>query len=240
MPENEKNCLIIGGSSGIGKSIAEKLSRSDFKLWCASRNKIDDYEKWGINYIELDVTDDSVSVLEGILPETLNGLVYCPGTINLKPFQALKIEDFLNDIELNLLGAVRILQACRKRLEKSNDASVVLFSTVATRVGMNYHASIAAAKSAVEGLAISLAAEWARHNIRVNVIAPSLTDTPLAAGLLGDEKRRKASAERHPLKRTGHPGDIASAVVYLLGPNADWVTGQVFSVDGGLSKLKPM
>jgi len=240
MLDKNRNYLIVGASSGIGRAIAEQLGQNDVNLWCASRRKIEAYDKWGVDYVELDVTSESVSALDRALPEVLNGLIYCPGSINLKPFQSLKIDDYRADWELNFMGAVKVLQACQKRLQKAKDASVVLFSTIATKTGMSYHASIAAAKAAVEGLAISLAAEWARHNIRVNVIALSLTDTPLAARLLSDEKRQKASAERHPLKRIGHPQGAAAAALYLLDNKADWVTGQIICVDGGLSKLKPL
>lgn len=235
-----KNYLVVGGSSGIGKAVVEILAKKDVGIWCASRASINEYDKWGVNYIELDVTSDDISKLTDSLPEYLNGLVYCPGTINLKPFQMLKIEDFLNDLNINLIGAVKSIRACQKKLIKSKDASVILFSTVAARIGMSYHASISVAKSAVEGLALSLAAEWARQNIRVNVIAPSLTDTAMAENLLSDDKRRNSSAERHPLKRIGRPYDIASAVVYLLDDNSSWITGQILNIDGGMSSLKPL
>ena len=240
MPDSMRNILIIGGSSGIGRSVVEQLSKTDCHIWCASRRSIDDYDRWGVKYIELDVASDDLSFLNNNLPDQLNGIVYCPGTINLKPFQMLTAEDFVNDFQVNLMGSVKVLQTCQKKLVSSKDASVVLFSTVASRIGMSYHASVAAVKSAVEGLAITLACEWARYNIRVNVIAPSLTDTPLARSLLADDKRRNASADRHPLKRIGNPEDIAAAVVYLLDEKSSWITGQVLGVDGGLSKLKPI
>ena len=237
---NHKNILVVGGTSGIGKEILSKLSREDVSLWSASRTSIDEFSDWHVNHIEVDVTADDLSTLEGNLPDTLHGLVYCPGTINLKPFQSLKLEDFRDDLELNLLGAVKVLQACQKKLKNPDGASVVLFSTVAARTGMSFHTSIAAAKAAIVGMAISLASEWAKQKIRVNVVAPSLTDTPLAERLLSNEQRRESSAERHPLKRVGTPSDIAAAVCYLLDDSSSWVTGQIFSVDGGLSTLQQM
>jgi NAD(P)-dependent dehydrogenase (short-subunit alcohol dehydrogenase family) len=208
--------------------------------FCASRQPSPDYARRGVRYIPLDVTSDDTSALVNALPETLHGIVYCPGTITLKPFTSLKEEDFRHDLDVNLLGAVRVLRACQKKLFAAGGASVVLFSTVAARTGMSFHASVAAAKAAVEGMAVSLAAEWSRSKVRVNVIAPSLTDTPLAEGLLADDKRRSASAERHPLKRIGQPDDAAAAACFLLSDESSWITGQVLAVDGGLSRLRPL
>jgi NAD(P)-dependent dehydrogenase (short-subunit alcohol dehydrogenase family) len=165
-------------------------------------------------------------------------MVYCPGSIRLRPFRALKPDDFPADYQINLLGAVRSLQACLPALKKADDgASVVFFSTVAVKTGMPFHASIASAKGAVEGLTRSLAAELA-PNIRVNAVAPSLTDTPLAAPLLGSDEKRRAADDRHPLKRVGQPGDIAAAALYLLGEAGAWVTGQILHVDGGMGALR--
>jgi 3-oxoacyl-[acyl-carrier protein] reductase len=156
----------------------------------------------------------------------------------LKPFQRLASADFQRDFEINLLGAVKVIQGCLKRLKKSpTGASVILFSTVAVKVGMPFHASVASAKGAVEGLMKSLAAEFAPR-IRVNAIAPSLTDTPLAASLLSSDDRRKASADRHPLKRIGSPQEIAGLAQHLLSDEGSWITGQVFHVDGGMSSLR--
>ena len=179
--------------------------------------------------------DDEIK-LNGF-PDIIDGLVYCPGTINLKPFRRLIEADFLHDFRVNVTGAVKVIQQAYNALRKSDQASVVLFSTVAVQLGMNFHSSVAASKGAVEGLVRSLAAEFS-PKIRVNAIAPSLTDTPLAAGLLAGEARQKASAEMHPLKRYGNPSDIASAAVFLLNPSSSWITGQVLHVDGGLSALK--
>ena len=171
------------------------------------------------------------------LPEVLDGLVYCPGSINLKPFARLSIEDFLSDLSVNLLGAVRSLQVVAPRLKKSSCASVVLFSSVAATLGMPYHASIASSKAAVEGLVKSLAAEWAPH-IRVNAIAPSLTDTSLTEKLLNSADKIEAAIKRHPLQKIGNATDIAALASFLLSPSAAWISGQILHADGGLSAIK--
>ena len=159
-------------------------------------------------------------------------------TIRLKPFQRLTRDDFLEDFQINFLGAVHVIQACLPNLKKSpTGASILLFSTVAVTTGMPFHASIAGAKGAVEGLTRSLAAELASR-IRVNAIAPSLTDTPLAVNLLSSEEKRQAAAERHPMKRIGSVQDIARLALFLLSDDAGWITGQVFHADGGMSALR--
>lgn len=225
---NNKNIVIIGGNSGIGKSITEKLKALGANIFS--------FHKSGEGKFQLDVTE-KFDTIDG-LPEVIDGLVYCPGTISLKPFHRFSIEDFQKDYEVNFLGAVKVLQVCMKGLKKSESASVVLFSTVAVQVGLGFHSSISSAKGAVEGLAKSLAAEWAPNKIRVNVVAPSLTDTPLASALLGNEDKKEASNKRHPLGRYGQPEDIAGAAVFLLSQDASWMTGQVLHLDGGMSSVK--
>lgn len=227
---NHKNIVIIGGNSGIGRSIIEKLNVLGANVF--------PYHRSGEGESHLDVTQKFDSIAG--LPEVIDGLVYCPGTISLKPFHRFSIEDFQRDYEVNVLGAVKVLQACMKGLKKSESASVVLFSTVAVQVGLGFHSSISSAKGAVEGLAKSLAAEWAPNKIRVNVVAPSLTDTPLASALLGNEDKKEASNKRHPLGRYGQPEDIAGAAVFLLSQDAAWMTGQVLHLDGGMSSVKGM
>lgn len=190
-----------------------------------------------VMHIELDVLAD-VSELASKLPEQLHGVVYCVGSINLKPFHRLTKDDFINDYRLNVIGAVEVIQQTLKALKASQEASIVLFSTVAAKTGMGFHASIAAAKSGVEGLAFSLAAELAPNHIRVNVIAPSLTDTPLAGALLSTPEKREASGKRHPLGKFGSADDIAAAARFLLSDESSWITGQVIGIDGGLSRLR--
>lgn len=216
--------------------IVKKLIGTQNEIFVGSptNESLNDYPE--VHHHLFDVRED-FSGLEG-LPDTLHGLVYCPGTILLKPFQRLTIADFQNEFEINLLGAVKTIQGCLKRLKKSpTGASSILFSTVAVKIGIPFHASVAAAKGAVEGLTRSLAAEFAPR-IRVNAIAPSLTDTPLAESLLSSEERRKASAERHPLKRIGSPQEIAGLAQYLLSDEGLWITGQIFHVDGGMSSTR--
>jgi NAD(P)-dependent dehydrogenase (short-subunit alcohol dehydrogenase family) len=226
------NFLIAGGSKGIGRSLVEQLLKADHQVFVLARNVVDIP---GCHYFEADFTSDISNIINQ-LPDTLNGLVYCPGSITLKPFNRLSPEDFLQDFQINLLGAVRCLQAAQSRLKKSSNASVVLFSSVAAQTGMPYHASIAASKAAIEGLTKSLAAEWA-PSIRVNCIAPSLTQTSLAEKLTNTAEKIEAAAQKHPLKRIGQPEEIASLAHFLLSPASSWMTGQVLHLDGGLSSL---
>ena len=225
------NLLIVGAGSAVGQALVDGLEPSH-RVWTSSRGPMPGRAE---RHLTWDATAGDFPVDQ--LPETLEGLVYCPGSIRLQPFSRLRDEDFRADFELNLLGAVRVLRAALPCLKAAGRASVVLFSTVAVGTGMPMHASIAAAKGAVEGLTRSLAAELA-PGIRVNAIAPSLTDTPLAAGLLRSERQRAAAAERHPLGRIGQPSDLAAAALFLLSDEAGWVTGQVLHVDGGMGGLR--
>jgi NAD(P)-dependent dehydrogenase (short-subunit alcohol dehydrogenase family) len=222
------NIVLVGGNSGIGKALATQLRESGATLFM--------YSKSGEGTTAVDFSQD-IDTLPG-LPEVIDGVVYCPGTINLKPFHRISIADFKQEMEVNFFGAVRVLQACLKGLKKSSAPSVVLYSTVAVQTGMGFHSGIASAKGAIEGLTRSLAAEWAPSKIRVNAIAPSLTETPLAAALLSSPEKKEASDKRHPLGRVGTPEDIAEATVFLLSPKSSWMTGQIIHVDGGMAHLK--
>jgi NAD(P)-dependent dehydrogenase (short-subunit alcohol dehydrogenase family) len=228
-----KTILIVGGTSGIGSAITKRLIEAGHQLHVISRNSPAEPLE-GVEYHQGDVLDDSLD-LESL--ETLDGLVYCPGSINLKPFQQLSGKEFSKDFEINVLGAVNILRKTEKRLKKSGNGSVVLFSTVAVGQGMPYHSSTAAAKGAVEGMARSLASEWA-PKVRVNVIAPSITDTPMASQILKNDERRESSAKRHPLNRVGQPEDIAAMASFLLSDDSSWMSGQTLGIDGGMSTLR--
>lgn len=227
----KKNILLIGGSHGIGKSLIHNLS-GDYEIYVASRTKEELPEE--ITHIEYDVTADVLNTEK--LPEVLDGFVYCPGSINLKPFKMLSEETFNEDLQLNFMGLIKSLKAVEDRLKKADQASLVFFSTVAVKMGMPFHTSVAAAKGAIEGFAKALAAEYAPQ-FRVNVIAPSLTDTPLASRLLGNDKKKEKMDARHPLKRVGTPQDISKIAAFLLSEDSSWVTGQILGIDGGMSTL---
>lgn len=227
----EKNILLIGGSTGIGLEIANQLVKEN-NVIVASRNKGELNDD--IKHLEFDVLKDNIEGLD--LPEKIHGLVYCPGSINLKPFKMLKHKDFEEEMNLNFLSLIKVVQGVMPKLKEAENASLVFFSTVAVKVGMPFHTSVAAAKGAIEGFAKSLAAEYA-PSLRVNVIAPSLTDTPLAEKLLSNDSKKEKMSERHPLKRVGNAKDIANAATFLLSDENSWITGQIIGVDGGLSTL---
>jgi NAD(P)-dependent dehydrogenase (short-subunit alcohol dehydrogenase family) len=229
------NILVVGGNSGIGKEIVSLLEQEDHTVYTLNRGESGD-DNGNAHHIKGDVLKVGKDDLED-LPDELHGLVYCPGTINLKPFPRLSEEDFHNDFQINTMGAVRITQLVLSRLKKSENASVVYFSTVAVQSGMTFHASVAAAKGALEGIGRSLAAELA-PKVRVNLVAPSLTDTPMASQLLSTDDKREGAKKRHPLQQIGEPKDIANAVSYLLSEKSKWMTGQVLHLDGGLSSLR--
>ncbi len=226
-----KTILLIGGSYGIGKATAALLAPTH-NVIIASRTAEQLPE--GCKHITFDASKDDSSQLD--LPETLDGLVFFPGSINLRPFKMLKPENFEEDLQINFMSLVKTVHGLLPKLKKSEQASLVFFSTVAVNVGMPFHTSVAAAKGAIEGFAKALAAEYA-PSFRVNVIAPSLTDTPLASKLLSSEEKKEKMAERHPLKRVGTPEDMAQVAQFLLSEQSSWITGQVIGVDGGLSTL---
>jgi 3-oxoacyl-[acyl-carrier protein] reductase len=230
-----KNLLIIGATSGIGNALARQL-HGTHALYLTGRtaHNLDGLSQ--ANFQPWDALGED-QVLKN-LPEELHGLVYCPGSIQLKPFHRYKISDFEEEMTINFLGAVRCIQQALPHLKRSGQASIVLFSTVAVQTGMPFHASIAAAKGALEGLARSLAAEYASLGIRVNVIAPSLTDTPLASKLLSTEDKIENAKLRHPLKRIGSADEMASLASFLLQDQSGFMTGQVLGLDGGIGSLK--
>ncbi len=233
-----KNFLVVGGSTGIGLALAGILKAQGANVIVACRHQSDELKALGVTFLPLDVKNAVADALSS-LPEALNGVAYCPGTINLKPFHRITREEFQEDLNINVLGAVDVLQNTLKNLKKADSASVVLFSTVAATLGMNFHSSIALSKAAIEGLGKSLAAEWANLHIRVNIIAPSLTNTPLANKLLGSDEKVENAGKRHPIGRIGTSEDIAEMAAFLLSDKSSWITGQTIGIDGGMGTLKP-
>jgi NAD(P)-dependent dehydrogenase (short-subunit alcohol dehydrogenase family) len=227
-----KNILLIGGSYGIGLAIAQEL-HNDNNIFVASRSN-ENLAGLNVTHIPFDASIDTLDTSK--LPAVIDGLVYCPGSINLRPFRGLKPEAFEADLQINFISLVKVIQAVLPNLTASEQSSIVLFSSVAASMGMPFHTSVAAAKGAIEGFAKALAAEYA-PKIRVNVIAPSLTDTPLADKFLNNETKQEKSAERHPLKRFGKPEDSAQMASFLLSDKSSWISGQIFHVDGGMSTL---
>lgn len=225
-----KNYIVVGASSGIGFETARLLTDAGHSVYSFSRTT----PSLSSHHVEWDVENELPDLAD--LPTEIHGLVYCPGTINLKPFGRIKKDDFQHDLQVNLFGAIKILQATLPNL-KAGHGSVVLFSTVAVQTGMPFHSSIAAAKGAVEGLTRSLAAEFA-PTLRVNAIAPSLTHTPLGEKLLNTPEKIEAASKRHPLHKVGNPNEMAELAVFLLSEKSSFITGQIIGVDGGIGSLK--
>jgi NAD(P)-dependent dehydrogenase (short-subunit alcohol dehydrogenase family) len=228
------NYFIVGASSGIGKAIAEDLAKAGHQVY-ATYNKNACNSQENLQYHSLDVLSENYDL--SFLPDKIDGIVYCPGSIVLKPFHRIKSEDFLSDYQLQTIGAIKTIQAVLPRLKESGNGSVVLFSTLAVQTGLNFHSLVASSKGALEGLTRALAAEFA-PTVRVNCIAPSLTDTPLAGSLLNTEEKRLANAQRHPLKRIGTAEDISNLACFLLSDKSTWMTGQILHLDGGMSVIK--
>ena len=226
--------LVVGGSSGIGLELTNQLAAAGHTVH-ATYNTHAIASLGNIYYHPLNVLDENINL--DFLPASIEGIVYCPGAISLRPFNRIPTDDFIKDYTLQVVGAVKVIQAALPKLKESKNGSIVLFSTVAVQVGLNFHSLVASSKGAIEGLTKALAAELA-PTIRVNCIAPSLTNTPLAASLLNSDQKIDANAQRHPLKRVGTPLDIANAVEFLLTDKSSWVTGQILSIDGGMSAIK--
>lgn len=225
-----KNIAIIGGSKGIGSALLEELS---------STHNIINISRTAPEISHPNVTHYTCDILSEELPdiEALDSLVYCPGSINLKPISRLSLEDFRADFEINVIGAVKAVQKYLPKLKKGNNPSILLFSTVASKLGMPFHASVAASKSGVEGLVKSLGAELA-PTIRVNGIAPTVTDTPLASKLLRNDKIIESIKERHPLKRFLNPEEVAHTASFLISEKATSFSGQIFEMDCGIVSFK--
>jgi NAD(P)-dependent dehydrogenase (short-subunit alcohol dehydrogenase family) len=231
----EKQFLVVGGSHGIGQGIVHRLLHAGAEVTVVSRTLEASDCVPGLTHVQTDLMQESLDPQR--LPDRLDGFAYCPGTINLAPVRQLNAESLIEDFRLNVVGAVQCLQAALPAMKAADHAAMLLFSTVAVAQGLPMHASVAAAKGAIEGLTRSLAAELA-PKIRVNCIAPGLTSTPLSARFLSNDQKRAAMADRHPLKRYGEVSDIAAMAEYLLSDQATWITGQVIGVDGGMSSVR--
>lgn len=228
-----KKIAIIGASKGIGMALATSLLEEGHQVFATYANTTPSFNHPNLTWAHHNVMSPEVLAF----PEILDGLVYCPGTISLKPFNRFGPADFQADYQLQVLGAIQTIQTALPALKKSAQASIVLFSTVAVQQGLPFHTLVSASKGAIEGLTRALAAEFA-PKIRVNAIAPSLTNTPLAENLLNSDAKKEANGARHPLKRVGEPADVAALAAFLLGANATWITGQIMHVDGGISSLR--
>lgn len=219
-----KNYLLVGASSAMALGTSKQLLSEGHQILRLSRNP---------SFSDFPVSDYTENL--PVIDTALDGLVYFPGSIQLKPFRSLKLEDFNLDLQIHVFGAIQVLKSYAHLLTESS--SVVLISSVATKVGMPYHASVSLSKGAIEGLAVALAAEWS-PKIRVNVVSPSLTQTPMAEKLTNSQEKIEAGANRHPLKRLGQPEDFSQIISFLLSDKSSWITGQKFAIDGGISTLK--
>ncbi len=225
-----RKIIIIGGSRGIGKSLLESL---------LEKNQVINISRFPPDLSHNNLIHHSCDVLVDELPplDEVDSLIYCPGSINLKPFSRLKLDDFRNDFEINVIGAVKTIQQYLSQLKKGKNPSILLFSTVATKLGMPFHASVASSKSAVEGLVKSLGAEFA-PTIRINAIAPTVTDTDLASKILRNEKMIEIIKERHPLKKFLNPAEVAEMASFLISEKSASISGKIFEMDCGIVSFK--
>ena len=227
-----KNILMIGGSYGIGLPLVKILNK-EFNVHVACRTN-DQLQTENVNFIKFDALNDEFD--NSLIPDEIHGFVYLPGSINLRPFKGLSIEAFKQDLEINLISLIKVLKTVMPKLIAADNSSIVLMSTVAVQRGMPFHSSVSASKGAIEGLTKSLAAEYA-PKIRVNAVAPSIVDTPLANRFLNNDLKIEKSAQKHPMKRVGNSADIAETINFLLSEKSSWMTGQIIGVDGGTSTL---
>ena len=225
-----KNIVIIGGTKGIGKAIVSQVVDSN-NVFCLSRNKTD-FNHDNYTFHNFDALVDDYPDFDSV-----DCLIYCPGSINLKPISTLSLDDFRNDFELNVIGAVRAIKKYLNLLKKSESASILLFSTVATKLGMPYHASVSVAKSGIDGLVKTLGSELA-PKVRINAIAPTITNTELASKILRNDKVIENMVERHPLKKILSSNEVAKMASFLISEDASSISGQIFNMDAGIVSFK--
>lgn len=232
------NFVVVGGSKGIGLGIVEQLTSEGHNVFVFSRTAGDLADRTNVTHVTWDASSEDFPADQ--LPSEVHGLAYCPGSLNLRSFKSLKPEVFRDDFEINVIGAIKAIQAIQAAMggmKAAGGSSIVLFSTVAVGQGMFAHASIAASKGAIEGLVRTLAAELSPA-IRVNAVAPALTDTPLTERFFSTEDKAKSVAEKYPLGRAGTVEDMSATACFLLSGKSGWITGQVIGVDGGMSTLR--
>ena len=232
--------LILGATGSIGSSLSRKIVSDGGEVHLVGRDEkslSDLASELNSSFTVADVLEENFSdkIIKDLGDTPLNGLAYCVGSIDLKPIKMTKKSDYMQSFNLNLISATEIIRSTSENLKK-NKGSIVLFSTVAVKRGFTNHSIVASAKGAIEGLTVSLAAEFA-PNIRVNCIAPSLTKSKISNFLLKNEKIAEGIAKLHPLKRIGEGSDSSSVANFLLSSNSSWITGQIFGVDGGRSSL---
>lgn len=227
------NYFVVGGSSGIGGQIVNDLEKDRHFIY-ATYHSNPQTSRENVQYHALDVREDEMKLED--FPDQLDGVIYCPGSINLKPFNRFKVRDFADDFALQVLGAIKTINFSLSSLRKGNKPSILLFSTIAVQKGFDFHTQVSTSKGAIEGLVRSLAAEFSPV-IRVNAIAPGLTDTPLASRMLSTDKKRASLNDMNPMKRVGKVSDISGLAMFLLSDTAEWITGQVIHADGGMSVI---
>ena len=225
-----KNRVIIGGTKGIGKAIVSEVVDNN-NVFCLSRNQTD-FSHDNYTFHNFDALVDDYPDFESV-----DCLIYCPGSINLKPISTLSLDDFRNDFELNVIGAVRAIKKYLNLLKKSGSASILLFSSVATKLGMPYHASVSVAKSGIDGLVKTLGSELA-PKVRINAIAPTITNTELASKILRNDKVIENMVERHPLKKILSSNEVAKMASFLISEDASSISGQIFNMDAGIVSFK--
>ena len=229
-----KNYIVIGGSTGIGVELVKLLEEEGSKVIATyNTNFIPDREN--VKYLKHDVLNDDLEIDD--FPEEIHGLAYCPGSINLKPFHRFSEKDFIDDFKFQVLGATNVIKQLLSKMKKSKNSSIVLFSTIAVQSGFSFHSQVSMSKGAIEGLTLSLAAEFA-PKIKVNCIAPSLTDSKMSQKMVSNETIRKAIKNMHPIPKIGNGEDFGDLASFLLGEKNNWITGQIFHIDGGRSTLR--